>query len=205
MLLDRSCRELIDAFASPAPTPGGGSASALAGAVGAALLAMVASLPKSRQNTPEDRAALDPAADELRRLAGELAGLIDRDAAAYDAVVAAYRLPRSTDAEKAARREAVAAATRGATEVPLQTMRTIRRALEPALIVARHGSANAASDVGVAVELLGAGLRGARLNVDINLGGLSDADYKAAVSAEAGRLADEAAAGSGRVERELAG
>jgi len=95
--------ELLDAFASSQPVPGGGSAAALAGAVGASLLIMVAGLPKTRHGTDEERTALTAAAARLRPLREELAALIERDSEAYTSVMNAYRLPKSSDVEQATR------------------------------------------------------------------------------------------------------
>ena len=187
-LLDKSTRELLDAFSSSAPTPGGGSASALAASVGASLLLMVAALPKTKHNTDEDREALVRAAGILAPLRAQLAEAIDADTAAYNAVVAAYRLPKATDPEKQARTDAVQRAMRAATDVPLGVMRLASQALEQAAVVAAHGHAGASSDVGVARALLEAGLVGARLNVEINVGSIADAAYADAVRAEVGRL-----------------
>ena len=184
MLASRSVQELLDAFASPTPTPGGGSAAALAGATAASLLAMVAGMPKSRNNTPEDRTALDSALPVLQSLRAELTALIDRDAEAYDTVVAAYRRPKATDDEKAARKTAIAAAMRLATDVPLQTARAAASVVEQGAVVANHGNPNANSDAGVALSLAMTALSGAYMNVEINLGAGSDADYAATVRKE---------------------
>jgi len=169
--------DLLDAFASNDPVPGGGSASALAGALGTSLLLMVAAMTKTKSGTPEETADLAAAAARLRPLRDRLIGLVDTDSEAYAAVAAAFKLPRNTDEEKAARKAAVQTATKQATEVPLETMRACRDAVRHAVIVARCGNRNATSDVGVALELLVAGTRGAGLNVDINLGGLADEAY----------------------------
>jgi formiminotetrahydrofolate cyclodeaminase len=166
--------DLIDAFSSNEPVPGGGSASALAGAVGAALLIMVAAMPKTRTGAPEETADLAEVEARLRPLRNDLTGLIDRDSDVYAEVHAARRLPKGTDEEKAARVAAIQSGTKLATEVPLDTMRACRQALEAAIVVARNGNRSAASDVGVAVELLMAALTGAGLNVEINLGALTD-------------------------------
>src|SRR6185436_12064808 len=115
--------DLLDAFASNEAVPGGGSAAALAGAVGVSLLITVASLPKTRTGAPEEAADLSEAAARLRPLRETLTSLVDQDSDAYQAVLAAYRLAKSTDAEKAARRDAIQDAMRGATEIPLATMR----------------------------------------------------------------------------------
>jgi glutamate formiminotransferase/formiminotetrahydrofolate cyclodeaminase len=179
-----SLNEVLDAFASPDPTPGGGSAAALAGALAASLLGMVANMPKTRTNTPEERRALDDVTRSLSGLRQTLTDLIDRDTAAYDLVVAAFKKPKATDEEKAARKTAIQDATRVATETPLETMRACAELLGLAKIVAEHGNRNAASDIGVGAALAMAGLTGGRLNVEINLAGLADAAYAARVRDE---------------------
>jgi formiminotetrahydrofolate cyclodeaminase len=181
MLVDMTVRELLDAFSSSAPTPGGGSASALAAATGASLLIMVASLPKTRTGSGEERNALSSAAEALARLREELTEAIDADAAAYDQVVAAYKLPKGTPDEQQARRSAIQRGLRAATDVPLGVMRAAVAASREAKAIEAHGHSGAASDVGVAKALLRAGLDGARLNVETNLGGLADASYVAGV------------------------
>lgn len=184
MIIDKTVAQLLDAFASSDPTPGGGSASALAGAVGTALLQMVARMPKTRTDPGIDRPALDAAADGLEPVSRELRALIDRDTAAYDAVVAAYRLPKVSEVEKNARKAAIQAAMREAIDAPLSVMRACRAALQHASVVQQHGNANAASDVTVAIALLRAGFEGARANVEINLGTVSDAAYAEQVKRE---------------------
>lgn len=169
--------DLLDAFASNDPVPGGGSASALAGSLGVSLLLMVAAMQKTRSGTPEETADLAEAAARLRPLRDRLTTLVDTDSEAYAHVSAAFKLPKASDEEKAVRKAAIEAATKRATEVPLDTMRACRDALRDAVIVARNGNRNATSDVGVGVELLMTGVKGAALNVDINLSGLSDPEY----------------------------
>jgi formiminotetrahydrofolate cyclodeaminase len=191
-LSQRPFVDLLNAFRSPEPTPGGGSASALAGAVGASLLSMVATLGKSRAGTDEEVRRLRAAGERCAALSDRLAGLIDADSAAYDDVVGAFKLPKQTDDELSARRIRVQEALRGATEVPLEVMRACAAALEQGTIVARFGNLNARSDVQVGFELLAAALRGAKLNVDINLESLKDVAYVSAVRDEAERLADTA-------------
>jgi formiminotetrahydrofolate cyclodeaminase len=193
MLADQSVRDLLAAFGSPAPTPGGGSASALASAIGASLLLMVAGLPRTRSGSEEDRSVLESAAAELTGLRDQLTGAIDADAAAYDQVVAAYKLPKASSEEQLARKAAIQRALRAATDVPLSVMRLSSSALDRAATVAVHGHRAAASDVGVAVALLRAGIQGARLNIDINVGSVSDAAYVDATRAEADRLSERAA------------
>jgi formiminotetrahydrofolate cyclodeaminase len=190
-LTRRSVTDLLAAFRSSEPTPGGGSASALAGAVGASLLAMVAVLPKPRAATEEETRRLTAAGARCTGLAEELAALIDRDSAAYELVVGAFRLPKGSDEEKAARTDAIQRGLTAATEAPLDVMRACAAAMDQAAVVAAFGNRNASSDVQVGLELLGAGLRGARLNVEINLGSLKDAPYVARAREEAERLLAE--------------
>jgi formiminotetrahydrofolate cyclodeaminase len=174
VLTDKTVKELLDAFASPAPTPGGGSAAALAGALGASLLEMVAGLPKTRTNSPEERQAMDQARTMLQALRATLVDLIDRDSAAYDLVVAAFRKPKATDEEKAARKAAVQEAMRVATEVPLETLQACASAMACAVTVAECGNPSANSDVGVALQLLTSAIAGARFNIETNIGSLTD-------------------------------
>jgi methenyltetrahydrofolate cyclohydrolase len=188
MLVDKSVSELLDAFAAPTPTPGGGSAAALTGAVSASLLIMVAAMPKTKTGAPQERAALDQALPALHDLRATLTGLIDRDAASYDAVVAAYRLPKSTDEEKAVRKQAVRDAMRGATDVPMETARAAAALVRLGRDVAENGNQNARTDAAVAIQMAATALAGASANAEINLDGVGDADYAMAVRAELERL-----------------
>jgi glutamate formiminotransferase/formiminotetrahydrofolate cyclodeaminase len=194
--------DLVDAFASTDPVPGGGSAAALAGAVGASLLLMVAGIPKTKSGAPEETADLAEAEARIRPLRDSLLELVDRDSDAYRQVMTAFKLPKGSGAETSQRRKAIEDATREATEVPLDTMRACKQALRGAVTVAANGNRKAASDVGVAIELLLAALRGARMNVEINLAGLSDTEYVARIRTEASQLGDDAAADAVRA-REL--
>jgi len=200
-----SLSEFLDALASAEPTPGGGTASAVTGAMGTALLVMVAGLPKTRTNTDDARATLDAVRAELVPLRSSLEVCADRDAEAFNAVIAAYRLPKSTDEEKAARKTAVARAMQGATEVPLQTLRLASRALDLGETVARHGNPSAASDAGVAASLLHAACEGAAANVRVNLGAWSDEKFRSEAGAEADELSTRAADALLRVRAALAG
>src|SRR5262249_5049525 len=138
MLRDLAVRDLLAAFSSPDPTPGGGSAAALSSAIGASLLMMVAALPKTRNGSPQDREALAAAGEVLAGIRERLAAAIDDDTAAYDGVVAAYRLPKASADEQSARKAAIQGALRTATDVPLGVMKESARALEQAAIVAAH-------------------------------------------------------------------
>jgi len=183
-LVNRSVTDLLAAVRSPDPTPGGGSAAALAGALGASLLAMVAGLPKSRAATQEDAQRLRGAGERCTVLASELETLVDTDSEAYDLVMNAYKKPKATDAEKASRSAAIQAAFREAIAAPLAVMRACAAAVEQGVVVAALGNPSAASDARVGLELLGAALRGAKLNVEINLGSVKDGEYVDRVTSE---------------------
>ncbi|HEU5254455.1 MAG TPA: cyclodeaminase/cyclohydrolase family protein [Vicinamibacterales bacterium] len=195
--------DLIDAFSSTDAVPGGGSAAALAGAVGVSLLLMVAGLPKTRTGAPEETADLAEASSRLHPLRDALLDLVDRDSVAYRQVLTAFRLPKVSDADKAARTEAIDRATRAAIDAPLDMMRLCQQALRGAVIVASNVSRKTTSDVGVAVELLGAALRGARLNVDINLAGLNDESYTTRIREEVDELVVDGAEDAERARRAL--
>jgi formiminotetrahydrofolate cyclodeaminase len=184
MLVDKTVKQLLDAFEAPTPTPGGGSAAALSGAVAAALLAMVAGMPKTKTGTLEERAALDAALPEIRQLRAQLTSLIDRDSASYDAVVGAYRLPKATDDEKAARRQAVRDALRLATDVPLETARAAAHLVAFGRAIQACGNPNARTDVAVAIHMARTAVVGGIQNVEINLDGVGDDAYAARVRSE---------------------
>ncbi len=189
----RTLTQFFDDLASSAPTPGGGTASAVAGAMGASLLMMVAGLPKSRTNADDERRHLGDAHTTLTELRAALARAADDDAAAFDAVMAAYRLPKATDEEKAARKAAIARAMRGATEAPRTTLGLCVQARACGVTVAQHGNPSASSDVRVAAQLLKAAAAGAAANIRINLDGMTDPGYRDATAvamAEALREAD---------------
>lgn len=184
---------LLDRIASPEPTPGGGSVSAVAGAMGTALVQMVAGLPRTRHDNDEERAVLATLATPLADLRARLLALADEDTAAFDGLMAAFRLPKSTDDEKAARREAIQAATREATTVPLQTAVAAARVLDLAGTVAALGNPSASSDLLVAAGMLRAAAEGGAANVRINLEGIKDDTFRADAAARIVAVLDEVA------------
>ena len=195
-LTDKTVTALLEAFRSTSPTPGGGSAAALSGAIGASLLAMVAGLPKPRAASESELRRLREGGSHCAGLALELESLVDRDSQAYEQVVAAYRMPKETEAEKAARAAEIQEALKAAIEAPLDVMRACSAAIDRGPVLQQLGNTNASSDVQVGLELLRAGLAGARLNVEINLGSVKDAAYVAEVRTEAARLSESGAAGA---------
>lgn len=180
--------QFLDALASPDPTPGGGTAAAVAGAMGTSLLVMVTGLAKSNTNTDDEKTALAGARQALQPAVTALTALADSDAAAFDQVMSAYRLPKTSDEEKAARSTAIQTALQGATTVPLQTLRACAAAMAHAETVAACGNRSAVSDVGVAIGLLEAAAAGAEANVRINLGSVRDAQFTSAAAEETASL-----------------
>jgi formiminotetrahydrofolate cyclodeaminase len=187
-----SFEDLLTAFASDAPTPGGGTAAALAGAMGAALAEMVASLTLSKEKYAAVHEAVRPIAGLARRTRQELQRLAREDSEAYDEVVAARRLPKETPDQQRVRARKTSEANRLAAEVPMRTARAAVRLLGALPDLAKKGNPNAASDAGAAALLLEAAAHAALLNVAINLGGVEDVGFVTDQRAESQRLGEEA-------------
>lgn len=169
-----------EALASSAATPGGGSASALSGALAASLVAMVARNTAASEKFADRADEMNRAVAEADVLRSELLILVDADAAAFTEVMAAFRLPRETPEEQAARSAAIQAGYKAAVDPPLLLCTRSVRVLELAVQVAERGNPNAASDAGVAALLAAAALEGGALNVLINLGSIKDETFRTA-------------------------
>ncbi len=185
--------EFIDALASKAPTPGGGGASAYAGALASALASMVGNLTVGKKKYAEVEERVQAELLELADTRIRLLELIDEDAEAFAPLAAAYGLPRGTEEEAAAQRSALQAALVDACEVPLAIMGQCVQVIESCVFMAKHGSALALSDAGAAVVLAKAALLAASLNVRINIGSMDDG---ARAAAYRDRMEDLIAAGS---------
>ena len=181
--------------ASGKPTPGGGSVSALAGSLGASLAQMVAGLTIGKEKFADVEEEMQEVADLAEELQDELTQAIARDSDAFEAVMAAFRMSRETDEQKEARSKAIQAATRLATEVPLQTAKAAAKVIDLAQTVAEKGNPNAITDAGVAALLGLAAVEGALLNVDINLGSIKDEEYVSNIRITAETLRQQARAG----------
>lgn len=175
--MEGSMQAYLDRLASASPEPGGGSVAALVGALGSALITMVADLTLGREKFASVQEQMNDLRAEAERLRHELEELVTLDARAYAEVSAAMKLPKEDDAQKAERERALQAALRGAAEVPL-------RIAEGALLVARMtlpaaemGNPHAVSDAGVAVLLADAAAQSAALNVKINLAWITDEEF----------------------------
>jgi formiminotetrahydrofolate cyclodeaminase len=185
--------ELLDRVAAPSPTPGGGSVAAVAGALGTALTQMVAGLPRTRHDNDDERAMLATVQGPLADLRARLLALADDDTAAFDRLMAAFRLPKATDADKTERKAAIQAATRDATTVPLQTAVACARVLDLLSTVAALGNPSASSDLLVAIGMLRAAAEGAAANVRINLASLTDESFRADAATRIAAVLDEVA------------
>jgi len=193
-LLKLPVEDFLARLASAAPTPGGGSAAALMGSAGAALVAMVCNLTIGKKGYAEIEGEMRELLVRSDALRLELNDLVRADIAAFDAVMAAYRMPKQGDAEKAARGAAIQAALRLASEAPLACMRACAEVIACCEPAARLGNAQVISDAGVAVLAACAGLRSAALNVDVNVPQIDDQAFAHRAAAEAGSLVEQAVA-----------
>ena len=187
-LNDLTVRALVERLATSDPVPGGGSAAALAGAMGAALVSMVVELTAGRPAAAMHEDALTEIKTAATTWRSELLNLAELDANAYAAVVTARRLPRESERDREVRDVQLAAAVRDATRAPLATARGASEVLDLADRLAPIGNRNAISDVGVAALLAATALRGAALNVEINLPFVSDEGLSAEADDEIKRL-----------------
>ena len=167
--------EFIEALASKEPTPGGGGASAYAGALASALASMVGNLTVGKKKYADVEKRVQSELLELADTRLRLLELIDADAAAFAPLAAAYGMPRGTDEEAAAQKAALQAALVAACEVPLEIMRQCVQVVESCVFLAKHGSVLAVSDAGAGAVLAKAALLAASLNVRINIASMDDA------------------------------
>ena len=193
-LVNMTVRGFADETASESAAPGGGSVAALLGAFAASLGTMVANLSAHKRGWDERWEEFSRWAERGQRLKDELLRLVDEDTRAFDQVMAALAMPRSTDAEKAARAGALERANVGALEVPHRVMHVVSEAFDLLEAMARDGNPASASDAGVGVLCARAAIRGAWLNVLTNAGGIKDRDRVERVLADGRRVEQEAAA-----------
>ena len=187
-LTDQTVVQFLDALASSAPAPGGGSAAALSGALGAALVSMVCNLTLGKAkyaDVQDDISALVEKSEALRHL---LVDLLEADVEVYTGVSRAYKMPRKTPEAKAARTAAIQEALKEAAKVPMQVAEACVQVLDLCTPAAELGNINAVSDAGVAALLAEAGLRSAALNVIININAIRDATFSDALRDELNAL-----------------
>lgn len=190
MYVDKPVREFLDELASKNAMPGGGSAAGLAGAAGAALVSMVCNLTIGKEKYQDAEATLSEVLRKAEAIRHELMELVDADINAYNAMMAAYRMPKGTEEEKAQRTVAVQEKVIGATKVPLRMGELCSQIIDLGVPVAELGNLSAISDAGVGVLLAEAGLHSAALNVKINLRSIKDAEFVARAEVELRRQAE---------------
>ena len=173
-LADQTVTSFVDLMSSDAPAPGGGSAAALEGALGAALTAMVCALTQGKKKYAEFAELTATVGEKAQVLKVQYVDVIDRDTEAFNAVSAVFAMPKDTDEEKTARSAAMQEALKGCTKTPFEMMELAVKALELTDSIVGKSNASAASDLGCAALSLKAAIQGAWLNVLINIGGLKD-------------------------------
>lgn len=194
MIEKDSIEKFLDDLASAAPTPGGGSAAAIMGAMGAALVSMVCNLTIGKKDYEGVEGEMKAVLAEAESLRARLTAMVADDVAAFDSLMAAYKLPKVSDEEKAARSAAIQAGLKRATEVPLECARACAEVIRLAARAGEHGNLNVISDAGVGVLAGHAALRSAALNVYINAPSIKDKAFSQQKVAELEQLLEECGA-----------
>ncbi len=180
--------KFLDDLASPAPTPGGGGASAYAGALAAALASMVGNLTVGKERYAAVEGDVRMSLQRLDDLRARLTALVDEDSRAFAPLAASYRMPATTSEEAAAKESAMQDALKGACDVPLDIMRCCLQVIEECDYLARNGSKMAVSDAGAGAIIAQAALHAASLNVYINAASMNDAELAKRYEADADDL-----------------
>ena len=183
MLMDMTVRDFLKELASNSPAPGGGSVSALAGSLAAALVCMVARL-SEKQPIPDGVEETAVVLAKAKELMAVLEKDVDADTEAFNQVMKAYGLPKGTEQEKEERSRAIQQALKGAALHPMKVAKECLDVLELSCWAAAHGNPNALSDAGVASLLAQSGIRGALYNVEINLSSIRDPEFKEKMAQE---------------------
>jgi len=180
-LINMDIKTFAEETASESPAPGGGSISAYMGALGASLAAMVANLSSHKAGWDDRWKEFSGYAEQAMAIQKDLLELVDEDTRAFNRVMDALGMPKSSDQEKASRKQAIQDATRYATEIPLKVMKRTFEAFELLRSMAETGNPNSVSDAGVGALAARSAVMGAFLNVKINAAGLEDKDYASRV------------------------
>lgn len=174
---DWTLKEYLDALASGKPTPGGGSAAALAGALGAGLLSMVANFTIGKEKYKGVEEEVKAYLQTVERIRQRLLALVHEDTLVYHKVSSAYKLPKESPAEKKNRTEAIQLALKEAASVPLEICHLTHEAVKLCPDLLEKGNPNLISDVGVGVVLLASAFESALINVEINLSSIKDEEF----------------------------
>jgi formiminotetrahydrofolate cyclodeaminase len=201
MITDDSIEKFLDDLAGRAPTPGGGSAAAVMGAMGAALVSMVCNVTLGKKGYEAVEAEMTAVRDESEIVRRRLTAMVAEDVAAFDSLMAAYKLPKAGEDDKARRAAAIQAALRRATETPLDCARAAAQVIKLARRASELGYTGVISDGGVGVLAGYTALRSAALNVYINAPSLKDKSFADGAVAEIGELIEFGAAESEAVYR----
>jgi glutamate formiminotransferase / formiminotetrahydrofolate cyclodeaminase len=204
-LVSMNVDRFVDEVSSESPAPGGGSVAALAGSLAAGLAAMVANLTVGKKGYEAVWGELSDLAERAQAVKDRLVRAVDEDTDAFNAAMAAMRMPKGTPEEQAARHAALEGGYQQAVRVPLETARACLDAMRISLVVAGKGNTNSASDAGVAALMARAGVEGAVLNVLTNFGSVKDEAFKQACRAEADGLVKDAAALCDQVQATVRG
>jgi formiminotetrahydrofolate cyclodeaminase len=197
MITESSVDKFLDDLASGAPTPGGGSAAAIMGAMGAALISMVCNVTVGKKGLEAVEPEMKSLREQSEKLRARLAAMVAEDIAAFDGLMAAYRLPKLSETDKVRRTEAIQTSLRAATETPLDCARACSKVIDVARRAAEAGYSGVISDAGVGVLAAYAALRSAALNVYINAPSLKDREFARQATSE---VADLLEAGARRSE-----
>jgi len=188
--------DFLEQLASAAPTPGGGSAAAIMGAMGAALVSMVCNVTIGKKGYEGVEAEMKAVLQESEKVRRRLTAMVAEDIAAFDSIMAAYKLPKTTDEDQTMRAAAIQAGLRCATETPLDCARVCAEVIALARRASEHGYLNVISDGGVGVLAGFTALRSAALNVYINAPALKDRAFAERATAELEKLVEFCAAES---------
>lgn len=187
-MIEQPIDRFLDQLASAAPTPGGGSAASVIGAMGAALISMVCNVTLGKKGQEAAAGHMQAVLAESERLRARLTVMVAEDIAAFDGLMQAYRLPKASETDKAARAAAIQRSLRAATEAPLDCARVCAELIGIARRAAEHGFAGVISDAGVGVLAAQTAMRSAALNVEINVPSLDDRPYAEAARADLQQL-----------------
>jgi methenyltetrahydrofolate cyclohydrolase len=193
VITQRPLGTFLDELASGAPTPGGGSAAAIMGAMGAALVSMVCNVTLGKKGLEAVESEIKAVRDESEKLRLRLTSMVAEDIAAFDGLMAAYRLPKLTEEEKSRRAAAIQSSLRAATDTPLACARACAEVVALSRRAGEKGYAGVISDAGVGVLAANTALRSAALNVYINAPSLKDRAFADAATAELEQLLDTCA------------
>lgn len=177
MLVDLSLKDFYQVLASDSPAPGGGSVAALSGAMGAGLVSMVCRLTVGKKGYESSEEIAKETMAKSDALGDELLSSVDKDTEAFNGVMAAFKMPKDSDEEKAARTSAIQKGYKEAVQSPLSIAQNCLEVMELAHGMMDRGNSNALSDIGVGADMAFSGLEGAIMNVEINLPSIKDGEF----------------------------